>query len=296
MKHNLTHLVHTVAQQLKAVYPTPEEQRQVALWLLEKATNKTVLALQTQEAVELNSEQLEQLNTWVTEHVTHHKPLQYILGSVPFLGLTLTVRPPTLIPRPETEEWVYDLVQLLQTLHHKKLNILDIGTGSGCIALALGHALPEATVVAADIAPEARALSQENAENNGVNNVTVVAADVYTGLPEQITFDLIVSNPPYITPDEYATLEPSVALWEDKRALTADDAGLAIIKKIIVQAHTHLRPNTEMEQRALPQVMIEIGYTQATSVVQLIRQAGFTHCSVLKDLAGKERVVTGRVG
>lgn len=295
MKHYVTDLIDDLAQRLSPVYTTPEERQQVALWLLEKATNLSALILHTQNTVELSPKQLGQLTAWVTEHIADHKPLQYILESVPFLGLTITVRPPTLIPRPETEEWVYNLIQKLQQLRNKRITILDIGTGSGCIALALAQSLPEATVYAADIAAHARMLAQENKQRNDLENVAIVAADVYEGLPENTLFDLIASNPPYITGDEYATLHPSVATWEDKDALTAEDNGLAIIKKIIAQAHTKLRPNVEMQKLLLPQVVIEIGFAQADAVLQLMKQAGFTHCTVLKDLSGKERVVTGRV-
>ena len=154
----------------------------------------------------------------------------------------------------------------LQQLDSKQITILDVCTGSGCIAIALAKAFPQATVYATDIADQAIACSQENIVHNKTSNVKLIKSDLFKSIPPQLKFDLIVGNPPYIAADEWTTLEPSVTLWEDKRALVAPDGGLGIIAQIINQAPSLLKPNSDLEEHNIPQLVLEIDFTRGTEL------------------------------
>jgi release factor glutamine methyltransferase len=222
-------------------------------------------------------------------------PIAYLIGNVPFNDLDILVEPPTLIPRPETEEWVIDLIAKLKTLKSHTLTILDMCSGSGCIALALAKAFPQSTVYALDLSDKAIALGKKNAAHNGIKNVTFMQSDLFNELNTQHLFDIIVSNPPYISFDEFQELDASVSTWEDKQALVAADNGTAIINDIIEDAADYLKTDSEIAHTKIPQLIIEIGYRQADIVQNLMNSAGWIAVKILKDLEGKDRVVTGRI-
>ncbi|MCL4229350.1 peptide chain release factor N(5)-glutamine methyltransferase [Candidatus Dependentiae bacterium] len=284
-------IIDRIAQSLSGLCGDRETCYQHAWWLLEALTHKTKIALITHNTIVLSNADLKKLEEWVYQLVNEHKPIQYILGTVPFLHLDLFVEPPILIPRPETEEWVSVLLQYLHPLKHHALRIADIGTGTGCIALALGKALPHAEIVACDINPQALDLAARNAAHNNITNVQCVLSDLFENISGK--FDIIVSNPPYITPQEYEQLDPSVVQWEDHRALVASDQGLAVIKKLITQAKNHLRYHKELTTSAIPQLWIEIGYKQADSVLELMHQAGYARTLLFRDAFGNDRCVQG---
>ena len=293
MEYQVLIFIEQIANQLSKIYSTKIEQEQVAWWLLEKLTNKTQAALIAQKTVIVSPTEEKMLNGWLEEHINNKKPLQYILGTVPFLNLTLKVVPPVLIPRPETEEWVSNLIEQLQQLKNQKLTILDIGTGSGCIALALAKALPDSIVYATDISQLALKVAEENCRTNNISNVRFVLSDIYDNM-RNVFFDLIVSNPPYIAPHYWKTLDKSVTEWEDKQALIADNEGLAVIFAIIADAHKLLKENNEMKQLTIPQLVLEIDYNQSQLVTEYMERANFTNIEVKKDLEEKNRIVTGR--
>lgn len=284
-------IIDRIAQLLSGLYYDRETCYQHAWWLLEALTQKTKTALITHKTIMLSDADVKKLDEWIHQLIHEHKPMQYILGTVPFLNLNLFVEPPILIPRPETEEWVSVLLQYLDSLKHHALRIADIGTGTGCIALALGKALPRAEIIACDINPQALSLAARNAVHNNVANVQLVLSDLFDHVSGK--FDIIVSNPPYITPQEYEQLDPSVAQWEDHRALVAQDQGLAVIKKLITQAKNHLRYHKELTTSAIPQLWIEIGYKQADSVLELMHQAGYARTLLFRDAFGNDRCVQG---
>jgi release factor glutamine methyltransferase len=295
-------LIHDSEHQLRLVYSDPITCHQYAWWLLEKLTGKKKAQLIAQESVSLSTSDHNTLQKWLQNLVDEHKPIQYILGSVPFNGIDIIVKPPTLIPRPETEEWTCNLIEQLQTLRQAQgerseepFAILDLCTGSGCIAVALAKALPHATITAIDIAQSALLLTQENAKHNDVANVICLKSDLFNALPEGGAFDLIVSNPPYITQDEWNTLDVSVTHWEDKRALVAQDHGLAIIERIIHDAPRFLKPNPDIQAHQIPQLTIEIGYQQGPAVKQCMDTAGYKQTQIIKDLEGKDRIVVGSI-
>jgi release factor glutamine methyltransferase len=296
-------LIHNSEHQLRMVYHDATICHQYAWWLLEKLTGKPKAQLILQDNIPLSTGQHNQLQEWLQKLVDEHMPIQYILGSVPFNGVDIIVKPPTLIPRPETEEWTSNLIDLIQRAsvfagatsekHHKSLNILDLCTGSGCIAVALAKAFPQAAITAGDIAQSALLLTHENAKHNEVTNLTCIKSDLFNALPSGSTFDLIVSNPPYIAEDEWCTLDVSVTHWEDKTALVAKDKGLAIIERIIEAAPRYLKPNDALQKHNIPQLIIEIGYAQGLIVKQLMDTAGYHDTQIIKDLEGKDRIVVG---
>lgn len=285
-------LIARMAQQLAPEYDDKAEAEQVAWWLLQAATGKTKEQLLTHNHTAITATVAQKLDTMIDEHIVDHKPIAYIIGSVPFLDLTIFVEPPTLIPRPETEEWVARLIQQLQPVAHQRLTILDLCTGSGCIALALAQALPRAHIVGIDIAPAAVALAQRNAAYNKITNVSFVESDLYTQLPSQ-QFDLIVSNPPYISQQQWRDLPVAVRNWEDEGALIADDQGLAAIARIIKQAPRWLSRNNLFKDFNIPMLVIEIDYRQSAAVSQCMRSAQFVAVTVAKDMTNRDRVVTG---
>ncbi len=146
-----------------------------------------------------------------------------------------------------------------------------------------------------DISNTALALAKKNGLHNQIGNATFFKSNLFASISGTFTFDLIISNPPYIDQQEWAQLEPSVKEWEDKQALVADSHGLAIIEQIIMQAPTYLKKDGPIATSEAPQLVIEIGHTQAKDVSELMRRFGFSRVWVEKDLAGKDRVVCGRL-
>jgi release factor glutamine methyltransferase len=291
-------LIHNSEHQLRMVYPDATICHQYAWWLLEKLTGKPKAQLILQDTIPLSTSDHNTLQQWLQKLVDEHMPIQYILGSVPFDDVDIIVKPPTLIPRPETEEWTSNLIDQLRILRpaqddQEPFAILDLCTGSGCIAVALAKAFPHATITAVDIAQSALLLTQENAKHNAVTNVNCLKSDLFSALPDGTQFDLIVSNPPYIAENEWCSLDVSVTHWEDKKALVASDHGLAIIERIIADAPRFLKENAALVQHNIPQLTIEIGYTQGPAVKQLMDAAGYHDTQIIKDLEGKDRIVVG---
>ncbi len=287
----IQNMMHEITTTLSHYYKNQELAQQHAWWIVCSITGKSKQELLLEPSIFLDASQQARLTSWLDKITKEHMPLAYLIGIVPFLDLELCVQPPLLIPRPETEEWVGNLCARLKELRKKNISILDIGTGTGCIALALAQAMPESTITAIDINPQALALAQENAAKNGITNVNFVRSNLFENVAG--SFDLIVSNPPYISCEEFIDVDPSVVHWEDHGALVAPDNGLALIKEIITHAPTFLRSNKELVDRGISNLYIEIGYKQGKSVVDLMQQAGFTNIVIEQDLQGHDRVVKG---
>ena len=293
--YDLNYYINDIRHKLSVVYEDDTLCQQYAWWILQAICEKTKTELIIQETVMLTLEQQHALDRWMEYLIEDKMPLQYVLGFVPFADLEILVEPPTLIPRPETEEWSLYIIEHLLLLDNKKLKILDIATGSGCIALAFAHYLPQAMIVATDIADSALALTEKNSEHNKIRNVTIIQSDLFESIPSGMKFDLILCNPPYITASEFTHLDETVTRWEDHNALVASDNGLAIIKKIIAQAAQFIQTNDEMKRKNIPQIVIEIGYAQGAAVHELMQTAGYTDILVHKDLEGKDRFITARI-
>lgn len=211
------------------------------------------------------------------------EPLAYILGEREFFGLSFKVTPATLIPRPDTEL----LVELaLARITTAGCRVLDLGTGSGAIALAIAHARPDAEVAAVDASEAALAVAQENARRLGVRNAGFVQGDWFSALGGAC-FNLIVSNPPYIAADD-RHLQQGDLRFEPATALASGADGLDDIRRIIKEAGSHLVDGGWL--------MLEHGYDQAVPVRELMIEGGFWSVHSNKDLAGIERVTAGQVG
>lgn len=210
------------------------------------------------------------------------EPLQYILGETEFWSLPLQVTPEVLIPRADTEVLVEEALKKVAGA----AGILDVGTGSGAIAIALAHELPEARIEAVDISPAALALAEENARRNGVaERMRFRRADLYQlqGGP----YDLVVANPPYIPPAEMAELMPEVRDHEPHLALRGGDAdGLAAYRALAAAVPGLLVPDGWL--------LVEVGIGQAEAVRRLFAEAGLDDCYMRDDYAGIPRVVGGR--
>ena len=206
------------------------------------------------------------------------EPLQHILGSQEFCGLEFEVTPDVLIPRHDTET----LVEAAVSRSPHARSVLDIGTGSGCIAVALAARLPDACVTAVDISPAALAVARRNAARNGVT-VEFLEGSLFEPLGSRC-FDLIVSNPPYIPAEDIAALEPEVRDFDPRGALDGGSDGLDIYRALIPAAAGHLTAGGWL--------LLEVGQGQAAAVSDMIRQTGqFDNPDVACDPGGIERVV-----
>jgi release factor glutamine methyltransferase len=207
------------------------------------------------------------------------EPLQYVLGEWGFRRLTLTVDGRALIPRPETETVVERCLALLAGVEAPR--VLDVGTGSGAIALAIADEHPGAAVTGIDVSAEALSLARQNAARTGVA-VELLQVDLLGGLPGS-DWDLVVSNPPYVRPDEAATLAPEVVDWEPHVALF--DGG---------HTETLVRDAAAVLRRG-GALVLESYDERARAVAGLLERAGFEQVAVTRDLAGRDRVVEGRL-
>lgn len=219
----------------------------------------------------------------LVEYKILHKPLQYILQKTGFLDLSIIIKPPILIPRPETEEWTHNLIQTLYKNKVEKLNILDMCTGSGVIGLSIAKAFPLFKIIVADINPIACNLAHINAVNNNINNILVANSDLFSNINHKIKFDLITINPPYINLEEYNKLDLNIKNWEDKYALFSEDNGLYLIKKFAEEAKNWLNSSG--------QIYIEIGYNQGTAVKKILEKNGYSNIYLEKDFAQQDRLI-----
>lgn len=297
MKHtvNVAQLIISIEKKLHTHFKDKILCTQYAWWLVQAITHKSEIELISTVTVDWSTDNAQQLEQSIDALINKHKPLAYILGSTPFAGLDILVRPPILIPRPETEEWICNLIDQLHPFKNEPLQILDMCTGTGCVALALADALPKAKIYATDINDAALELAQENARHNQISTVTFLRSDLFNEITPTFTFDLMVSNPPYIDERSWNTLEPSVREWEDKNALIAPEHGLALIKRIITQAPAYIKKNDQLKKAAIPQLSIEIDSTQGITVSTYLKEHAYNQIEILKDLEGKDRIATGRV-
>jgi len=217
------------------------------------------------------------------------EPLAYITGRREFWSLDFHVTPAVLIPRPETERLVEIVLQLAGELQSgQRLRIVDIGTGSGAIAVALASELAGAQMFATDSSAAALAIAAENAARNRVaDKIKFVHGDLLDGLPADRPFGLIVSNPPYIRRAEIDALEPEVNRWEPRGALDGGLDGLDYYRRIATEAFDYLRPNGA--------VAVEIGAGMGKAVEALFKDdAGCVEVEIYNDYAGIDRVVVAR--
>lgn len=262
------------------------EARTLARLIAERVTGMGINEILINPQLLLSPSQVLLLDTYIDE-LKLHKPIQYILGETEFFGISLKVDPSVLIPRPETEELVQWIVSDWQ---HTSPNILDMGTGSGAIAIALAKNLPAANVFALDISLQAITVAQKNAINSFVN-IHFMQHDMLQ-LPTQIKgvpFDLMVSNPPYVRNSEKELMDANVLEHEPEGALfVPDDNPLLFYEAIAKFAQLHLKPNGT--------IYCEINEAFGSQTETLFKEHGYSNVEVRKDINGKERMLKARKG
>jgi release factor glutamine methyltransferase len=228
---------------------------------------------------EMSDEQLDAFEANVARR-EQREPLAYILGEWGFRRLTLKTDRRALIPRPETEMVVERALEHVRDVDEPE--VLDVGTGTGAIALAIADELPSARVIAMDVSEDALSLARENLELTGINGrVRLVEHDLTSGLGAG-DFDLVVSNPPYVEPEELPTLQPEVRDWEPHVALVASGA----TEKLAQAATEALRPGGWL--------VLEVAAGAGERVERLFSDLGFEDVAITPDLAGRDRVAEGR--
>lgn len=225
----------------------------------------------------------------LVKRAAEHEPVAYLVGRCEFYSLSLKITPDCLIPRPETELLVERAVLFLRQRSGPQA-VLDLCTGSGCIAAAIAKEVPEAQIVATDICQAALSVAAANIETYQLTErVRLVAGDLFDPVIKGLdapAFDLIVSNPPYVSAAEYETLDKNVKDYEPRHALLAGQDGLDVYRRIAERAAQFLKPGGAL--------MLEIGCTQAAPVTELLKQTGaFGDIAIKKDLAGHDRIVIG---
>ncbi len=251
-------------------------------WLLAHLLDCSVGSLRVRGESALSEDEAAGFSALVARR-ERREPVQYILGTEEFLGLTFAVTPAVLIPRPDTATLVLEAVARLEG--RGPVRLADIGTGSGAIAVAAAHLLSSATVVAVDLSADALAIASENAVRNGVKErVEFRQGDLLAPLGEE-RFDAILSNPPYIAADEVEGLMPEVRDWEPHLALTPGPDGYLLYRRLAAEAPAHLQSGGVLG--------VEVGIGQAAQVTQFFRQVGFEPVTVHRDTAGVDRAVFG---
>ncbi len=272
----------TLATALQALYPAAEAEAIAAL-VVEHLLGLTPLQRRMQAAVPVPAAALAQLPA-VQARLLAHEPVQYVLGTAHFAGLELEVTPATLIPRPETEE----LVQLITRAQASRpgARVLDVGTGSGCLAIALARELPQAQVLAVDISAEALAVASRNAARYAPG-VQMEQVDILAGWPVgavPASLDILVSNPPYVRESERALMRENVLAWEPATALFVPDHDpLLFYRRLAVVGERLLRPGGS--------IWLEINEALGAETAALFTEAAFAPAAVLDDFLGRPRFV-----
>lgn len=230
---------------------------------------------------------LSRFRDWVKRHAAG-EPVAYLVGYRDFYAHRFKVSPAVLIPRPETEQLVVQAIDIINRHQWQSERVVDVGTGSGCIALTLAKQFPTLEVSAIDLSAEALAVASQNAETLGVQDrVTFLESDLLAALPAGQRYPLIVSNPPYVADADQEHLEENVRRYEPNSALFGGATGLEITERLIAQSIQFLQPGGYL--------ILETSPMLADAVQSLLlASAEFTDCSITKDLAGLPRTVQAR--
>lgn len=276
--HPMKTIANIIREELSNHYPTGEVTaltRIIATELL----GVSQMAFYLKDNITLTAEQKTLLFNTI-ERLKKHEPIQYIQGYSDFCGLRFKVTPATLIPRPETSE----LVEWIASEHSGKIvNILDIGTGSGCIAISLANKLPDSKVTAWDISTAALAVAAENSRNNGTE-VAFERVDILSYEPKSAQFDIIVSNPPYIKENEKSAMHNNVLDWEPHTALFVPDSDPLLFYRIIAEKGLQmLAPSGTL--------YFEINRAHGTETMKMLADYGYTDIELRKDFADNDRMI-----
>jgi release factor glutamine methyltransferase len=213
------------------------------------------------------------------------EPMAYILSSVNFHGLRIITGPGVLVPRPETE-LIVDEILKMHSPSGQELNILDLMTGSGCLALAIARALPNSWVTGTDISEDALRHARKSARINNISNVTFIRGSIFEPVKD-MRFDLIISNPPYIRNCDINNLQPEIREWEPREALDGGLDGLDFLREILQLAPEHLAPGGH--------IILELGSGQGHEVSSIACKSGLEPIALIKDYSGIERILSARL-
>jgi len=276
-------LIHWTTDYLKDKgFPTPKTDVE---WLLTAVLHCSRMQLYTDFEKPLTPAELLQFKGLLKERLTH-KPVQYLIGETDFMGLTFQLNEQVLIPRPETELLVEEAVEYLRKCPEEQQRVLDIGTGSGCIAVSIAALVPRVRVWGIDNSESALDVANSNA---GLHHVTEQVIfrnlDILSDDPPDIPFPLIVSNPPYISPDDFERIQKDVREFEPREALVAEENGLRYYKHFARHAQNWLIAGGRL--------MLEIGGThQAQSINDIFTEAGWEHVTIRPDYNGQDRILS----
>lgn len=248
--------------------------------LLARAMGRDMLYLVTHETTCLTDEEAARFNRSMTERLSH-RPIAYITGTKEFYGLNFRVTEGVLIPRPDTETAVEAVLEYSDR-YAGQISILDLCCGSGAIGLSVAKNLPGCYVTLSDISRAAIDVTVQNASLLKIDNCAIIQSDLFEDLAPG-SFDIIVSNPPYVSGDEMGALSPDIQLWEPREALYGGVDGLSFYRQIISEA-----PEMFRNRGAL---VMEIGYGQSPEIRKLLEDAEYENINFRNDLAGIPRVV-----
>jgi release factor glutamine methyltransferase len=242
---------------------------------------------------EISKEALERIDELLRRRAKR-EPLQYILGYVDFYGLKIKVGKGVLIPRPETEILAEIAIETVKREALSVMRILDLCTGSGCLAITLAKEFPAAKVYGTDISNVAIQYAEENARANRIANVTFLEGSLFEPIKRLpavdcplFAFDLIVSNPPYIKRDDIKNLQLEIKDWEPVEALDGGEDGFDYYRNIIPEVKGYLKRGGYL--------ILEIGAGQSEEVIKIAKDAGFRNISLIKDYAGIERIFVAKI-
>lgn len=270
------------SKELEEISPTPRLDVET---LLQKVlgVDRLYILLNLERVLSEDEEQL--FNKFINERL-NNRPIAYIVGNREFMGLDFFVKEGVLIPRPDTEVLVEEVIELAKKKDAK--NILDIGTGSGAITISLAKYLENVKVTSVDISDIALEIGKRNAISNEVDDrINFVKSDLFTNIDKETKFDIIVSNPPYIKREVIETLDKQVKDYEPYNALEGGVDGLDFYRAITKQAKNYLKKGGILAY--------EVGHDQSEDVSKLMEMDGYTNIYTLKDLQQIDRVVIGTV-
>ncbi len=257
-----------------------EHPRREIEWLLGELLGYRRIDLYLQFEDPVSKEHLSRLRTWVQRRIKK-EPLQYITGKTEFYSRPFKVTPAVLIPRPETERMVDVALHLISNTEAPK--VLDVGTGSGCIAISIAAECPRAEVTAVDVSRAALEIARYNMEQNEITNVNLLQLDFLEAVPAG-QFDLVVSNPPYIPTEEMETLMPEVREYEPEVALTDRGDGLTFYRRLVQVTDQLLVPGGWL--------VMEVGFGEHPRRARdIFRNVGFSETELVPDYNGDERVL-----
>ncbi|GAB3905763.1 peptide chain release factor N(5)-glutamine methyltransferase [Mucilaginibacter boryungensis] len=266
----------------------PQESEAIILLILSDLLNTSKAKLKAFPETEIGFPQAEKL-TSILQELKTGKPVQYILGHTEFYGLNFKVSPAVLIPRPETEELVQWIIETVKQSESPVINILDIGTGSGCIPISLKHNLLNINAFGIDISTDALEIAKQNAESNKAN-VNFIEADILN-FPGDIAlpkFDIIVSNPPYVTLEDKNKMHTNVTDFEPHTALFVPEDDPLIFYKVIADfAKTNLSSNGL--------IFFEINESFGTETIELLRERSFRNIELRQDMSGRDRMIKAQI-